>query len=831
MSKLLMPGLLLALLFIPQYGFPQKPVLHTPQQRLLLEMAATFVLGEKDFMIDFDSAVVEASIYNRMDRILLIGEGFYEHPEGIQNTWPDEGNVALLRKNLHGATAVEKAKLLTLLGAMYVFRPGSQLSDMRNAYDYLTKAKVAAQDAGQPALVNQALILLGKYYLERQQFDTAAICFKEVIHAAEKSGDKATEAKAWYYWGLYHPFDMNSFDERRGYLEKALTLYKQMNNEEKQALCYYYIGGLQYFVNGFPESREAFLTALRICRKIRFPYTHYPNFFLATALMRVGHYPDGMVAALDAMKTVGNTADSLSYGNIYHLMGNLSDKNGVGSDEDIFWYKKAMQEYIKFGNPGMYKLIIEMTKYMNHHDQSKAALRMIQDIMKKYPPLTPVQMQDAAMALGNTYAFLGRNDLAEEQLLKGERLERSAELMRGNVYKAFLYTAIGTFYLRSQQFQKSRKYYNKALMTENIKNDPDTYVSINFALYQIDSAEGKYFSALQHYQGFRRTSDSLFSMKAGLVLNEMSVKYKAEKNESDIKLLTKQGELKEAQLKQSRFNNNIVIGSAIILALLSGLLYNRYRLKQKSNQQLEAKQTEINQKNAALLSLVNDKDVLLEEKEWLIKEIHHRVKNNLQIVISLLNTQSKYLDSEEAIRAINESRHRMQAMSLIHQKLYQSENVAFVNMQTYIRELSGYLEASFNSSKNIYFELNVDPIELDISQAIPIGLILNETITNAIKYAFVNTESGMISIAMKSIDGGEVMLDIRDNGVGLPEDFEVSKGDSMGMRLVRGLVKQIDGKLLIARNHGTCIKITFGVDNNLKSITTKELLNAEPNLS
>ena len=128
---------------------------------------------------------------------------------------------------------------------------------------------------------------------------------------------------------------------------------------------------------------------------------------------------------------------------------------------------------------------------------------------------------------------------------------------------------------------------------------------------------------------------------------------------------------------------------------------------------------------------------LLKDKEWLIKEVHHRVKNNLQMVISLLNSQSIYLNDEAAVVAIQESQRRMHAMSLIHQKLYQSENVGVIDMRAYINEFISYLKDIFETGSSIRFEQDVDPIKLDVGQAVPVGLILNEVITNSIKYAFV----------------------------------------------------------------------------------------------
>jgi two-component sensor histidine kinase len=162
-------------------------------------------------------------------------------------------------------------------------------------------------------------------------------------------------------------------------------------------------------------------------------------------------------------------------------------------------------------------------------------------------------------------------------------------------------------------------------------------------------------------------------------------------------------------------------------------------------------------------------------------------------------------------------------MSLIHQKLYQSSNSTLVNMKKYISELAEYLEASFNMSRQVRFDLRLQALELDISQAIPIGLILNEAITNAIKYAFPHKENGLVSIALEGHNENMILLEINDNGIGLPPSFDVTQSKSMGLRLMKGLIKQIGGKLVIKSEHGVRIRIEFKKDNILRSVSIKEM--------
>jgi two-component sensor histidine kinase len=243
--------------------------------------------------------------------------------------------------------------------------------------------------------------------------------------------------------------------------------------------------------------------------------------------------------------------------------------------------------------------------------------------------------------------------------------------------------------------------------------------------------------------------------------------------------------------------------------LLLVISYNRYQLKQKSNVKLEVQQALINNKNMSLERLVNDKDKLISEKEWLLKEIHHRVKNNLQIVISLLNSQTVYLKNSDALEAILDSQHRVNSISLIHQKLYQSENLARIDMNEYICDLVSYLKESFATDDNIEMVLEVEPIDLDVSLAVPIGLILNEAITNAIKYAFEADQKGKIEIALDEQSPDTIILTIADNGRGLPEGFDAQRSNSLGMSLMQGLSRQLNGHFELISQPGLKLKITI----------------------
>jgi len=199
----------------------------------------------------------------------------------------------------------------------------------------------------------------------------------------------------------------------------------------------------------------------------------------------------------------------------------------------------------------------------------------------------------------------------------------------------------------------------------------------------------------------------------------------------------------------------------------------------------------------------------LEEKNILLQEIHHRVKNNMQIISSLLNLQTRYVDDEEAVNVLKESQNRVRSMAMIHEKLYQSNDLSHINFVDYIQSLVSNLFYSYNI-KNLQIKsiLEIDDIRLNMETAVPCGLIISEIVSNSLKYAFPNEMHGEILVSLKSVEDGYELI-ISDNGVGLPEELDFDNNKSLGLILVKSLTEQIDGEITIHRNHGTEFKIRF----------------------
>ncbi|EKQ54185.1 MAG: PAS domain S-box [Methanobacterium sp. Maddingley MBC34] len=198
----------------------------------------------------------------------------------------------------------------------------------------------------------------------------------------------------------------------------------------------------------------------------------------------------------------------------------------------------------------------------------------------------------------------------------------------------------------------------------------------------------------------------------------------------------------------------------------------------------------------------------LDEKELLLKEIHHRVKNNLMVISSLLNLQSKYIKDKAALEVFRESQRRARSMALIHTMLYQSIDLKCINFGDYITKLTQELFRTYVTSDNIQLNMDVGDILLDINTSIPLGLIVNELVSNSLKHAFPNGEKGEITVKFHK-NNDYYTFQVADTGIGFPEDLDFRKTNSLGMRLVNTLTDQIDGEIELNTTGPTCFTINF----------------------
>ncbi len=265
-------------------------------------------------------------------------------------------------------------------------------------------------------------------------------------------------------------------------------------------------------------------------------------------------------------------------------------------------------------------------------------------------------------------------------------------------------------------------------------------------------------------------------------------------NELQINLLTQDKELVNKQNEQTIYSIALLI--VIILLALS---YRNYRLKQKSHNQLAKLNNDLESKNILL-------DKKNAENELLLKEIHHRVKNNLEVVSSLLELQSAQIEDPNTKEAIIEGQNRVNSIGIVHQKLYQGSNIGSIEMKDYFLSLSESILYSYGEKERIDLKLAMEKLDLEIDTAIPLGLIINELMTNSIKYAFPKVEKGTITIKLEKQNNNILHLEVADNGIG---KSDITQGTGFGVQLISLLTQQLNGTMEEKTQNGTTIIFNF----------------------
>lgn len=768
------------------------------KKRLLIQASSMYLYNSNQGAIDVDSSVVLACKAYKLPISLAYDEGFNDGSYLIGKELIEENDVNSVKRLLAKSKNEDKIKILMQLGNSYLFKPGTKPEDLQNAYLYIKEAVDLSNQLKIKKWQHQSSLLLGKYYFQANNQVDGKKYFSLVINECRKQNDKLGLANALDAYGTL----LSNLDpEKEKILQEAVSLYAALGLEEKRIENYMKITTIYFWTGRMNEAKKRLYQNLADLRKIDFSHQQFAETTISFIELNQHNIPTALYYALKSVKRMEAEKD-YTFGDIFYTR--LADVyNTYGhSEEALELYQKSIKIGQQTLNSGTwYKSFLSAVSALSLK-KNKEAIAYIDTVTKDYPPQSIFDKMLVAFTRANCYATLKKYDLAEKYFIEMDSYAKQLNTPETFREVIHCYATMAYFYSYINNAQKAEYYANKVLMLSKTNNKPYNSEIFQYSLYKIDSIKGNYLGALEHYQNVKKISDSTRGVNKNKQIDELKIEYETANKEQKIKFLNDQDKLQKSELQKSKLLNNLSIWSLILLLITIGLLYNRYRLKQRNHAKLELKEKEINQKNLNLRHL-------LDEKEWLVKEIHHRVKNNLQTVISLLNSQSAYLENDMALSAIKNSQHRIHSMSLIHQKLYNSENISKINMPNYIRELIEYLKDSFNRGQRIRFEIKIDPLELDVAQAVPLGLILNEAITNSIKYAFPDDRTGMIYITLEGIAKNKYLLTISDNGIGIETDFSDKKINSFGMSLIKGLSDDLDAKFSMENNNGTVLKIEF----------------------
>ena len=730
---------------------------------------------------------------------------------------------------------INRVNLLLELGHQYIFKKDELASDLDTALLLSRQAQALSRTLGYGRGLGLSFLTAAQACHEKKAREQARQYALRAIDLLTRYGSPADQGDAYAQLATYYPISGDGLLEKNRLYEKIVRLYERANSPLKLADALRYRADLRQVQGHNVQSLADLRQALGLYERAGYVRLQQVYDLLGFVSTKIGDYEAGIEYGLKAMRTAEATKDTFLLGNMYSRLGIMYHEMEQ-PEKSVAYFNKCLDITRRQYYQSTIILLANTLGYILENldniprDQRAREAALVRESLGHLEAIIarrPAARTDLDCQLAVSRCFINYYGRLQPDYAKAkgycDQLETLLTTALGQDYQIYIYSVLIPFYLQSKQFAKARsllaqneKLCRKALYAKEL--------SINHLWwFRLDSALANYPAAIGHYQHYKTLSDSLINEKTKQKTSLLEVEYETQEKEHKILELRQESELRKSELRAAQTARNFTITGALMLGGLLALGYNRYRLKQRSNQllqaqhgELQARQREINLKNEHLSevltqkdTLLGEKDQLLNEKEWLLKDIHHRVKNNLQIIMSLLNSQAAYLADDAALSAIQESQHRVQAMALIHQKLYQSEGVARINMASYMDEVVTYLLDFYDRPRPIQFRLDVEPIELDVTVAVPLGLIINEAITNAFKYAFPDDRPGTVRLNLYRLTRTTYQLTIEDDGVGLPEGYNPAHSRSLGMTLMHGFSDQLGGELTITSTHGLSINLVF----------------------
>ncbi|MCF0069545.1 hypothetical protein LZD49_03620 [Dyadobacter sp. CY261] len=791
----------------------------TAKVSLLLKIASIYHWNES--IGSADSATLFARSAAELSKNLKYTEGHNEATFLICKSLTQKKDFKAAERILREVYGEQYIRLLLVLSEYYINSKDAKPEELRKAYPFLQMASRMSNQGRSRHWITESCIAEAKYHFRFGEINQGRDCFYKVIQYYEQIGDKAGQAHWWLDLARYLP-EMGTYDLQIYSYGKARALFKELKNTEELADCLHEEGTIHSRHARLDLTEKFYLAELKLVDSTGMKTKLFASYQrLSSFYQKQNNLDQALRYALMGLENLKSIKDSSQLNSMYWTTGDIYNSLG-DHPTSIKYYKLALSTSV-WHIVRTYTLVRRVVDAEIRTGNATAGLDFLKSFLRaKGNPETTLNKQLVAFLFGNCYAAINDFKTAEKYYLEMIRLNKEVEPTEkfwwrnaNSVSGPAAYLTIGRFYTEQGKFEQAGRYVKTAMAYANLT--PAFEMDGRYLIYKTDSVAGNHLASMRNYQRYIFLRDSIQRITKDEQVAVMKANFKTAQKEKDIKLLKNEALLRKRQLELKTRTEKFTYAGIVALFGLLMVLYNGYRVKKNKNLQLEEQQKTINTKNSSLLRLVD-------EKEWLLKEVHHRVKNNLQIVISLLNSQSAHLKEEVAVSAIVESRHRIQAISMLHHRIYQSENMVGIAMVSYIHELVYYLDNSFNLGKRIIFSVSVETIELDLSQAVPIGLILNEAITNSLKYAFPDDREGEIIVSFKKVDQDKLVLSIADDGIGLPLNFNVNEIGTFGLKLIQGLTEDLEGTFTLQSEGGTTLLIAFTHRMVTTSLPTREEL-------
>ncbi|MDZ4682237.1 MAG: histidine kinase dimerization/phosphoacceptor domain -containing protein [Saprospiraceae bacterium] len=569
----------------------------------------------------------------------------------------------------------------------------------------------------------------------------------EALRVAEDNGAKSLRATANLMAGKAYA-ELTRYDSAGLFLDRAQADLETLNRPDQRAEVYYWKGFMAANSREFSTATESYFKAIELWEQLgdrkKLARVHIG---LSDVYATQNIYDKGITYSEKAIELLEAIGD---------------DKQLGAAVINLAYTYTMMQDYEK--------ALVYATRAVSIYEQLGSSAEK--------------ELARALNSRGNAYKFLARYDEAIQDYEKCRSISEKIGFVRGVVAST---ANTGHTLLLKKKYAEALPYTLRAIemmtvagdlrnLEENLMNASNSYVGL-----------GDYKNAHLYLERQLREVERQHEERVAQLEQGLTEKYEAGQRAATIVLQAQ-------RIEQQNTIQMLLAGSAVILTVLLLLIYRGLRAKQKINRLLGSTNALLEKKNR--------------DNELLLKEIHHRVKNNLEVVSSLLALQGAHIHDPEVLNAITESQNRVHSMGMIHQRLYQGENLAAIEMKDYFVHLGEGILDSFGAESRIQVECAMEELELDVDTAVPIGLIVNELLTNALKYAFPGERSGEIKISLRESADDTLHLEIADNGVGKTTG-ETAKGTGFGTQLVQLLTRQLAGQISERTDHGTIVSLTL----------------------
>ncbi len=681
--------------------------------------------------------------------LILLFMSFY-----YQIAFADPFNIDSLL-SVSKSTKIDTTRINTLNLLAYTYVN----TDPDTALYYAIKAKMLATNINYQFGLSMADLHVGTVLIRLSKYDSA---LQTLQHSLKNFQKLAKDTP---------------FEDRKTILDYVFMVYTN-------------IGEVYYLTGDFSEALKKFSKSLNIAKEIQNETKlaiAYNN--IAIIYTEQGNYPEALKNQLAALKIVEKTSNKVNISSSYNNIGGIYDA--------MRNYPEALKNH---------KIALKLREEANDKEgiadsysniaTAYANLNLLDDALKNnYASLKIWNESNNKTGLALAYLNIGMVQKQQHnysEALKNYFISLSySQEMEGSKDIASVYSEIGTIYFYQKKYKEALSYLYKALTLSKELGSLEQIYTVYAGLASLDSAMGNYKEALMHYQLAASYHDSLYNNENTRKLVQAQMQYDFDKKETEAKELQnrKDAEAKIEANRQRIIRNSTSAGLAILLLFSTVVSFQRTKISREKKRS----------------------DLLLADKEILLKEIHHRVKNNLEVISSLLELQAETMNDNKAKAAVLEGQSRVQSIALIHHKLYRDDDVALVEFKSFVNDLFKQVEGVFKKTgMPISFLLEAEETKISIDAAVPLGLILNELLTNSFKYAIKDDKLNTIHIILnKQPINDSFLLIFKDNGPGMPANFQIAQSTSLGMKVIQLLTKQLGGKLNFYNDEGSVFEIPF----------------------